>query len=81
MTQFLDLEKPSESALHFYVSAIDGAKRYLIAGPYADWATAVGKVDPVCKRACEIDRSGRAHFMAWGTAGSMTSQQTPLGAL
>lgn len=65
-------------AKFFYVSAIDGSKRYLIAGPYDDHAAALEKVDPVRNHAC--DRDGRAHFMAWGTAGSEEPFKTPLGA-
>ena len=61
----------------YYVSAIDGARRYLIAGPYNDHAKALARVDAVNSHACAND--GRAHFMAWGTAGSDESFKTPLG--
>ena len=67
-----------ESAKHFYVSAIDGSRKYLVAGPYADHATALARVDAVRGRADEINP--RAWFMAWGTAGSPTEIRTPLGA-
>jgi len=63
----------------FYVSAIDGTKRYLIAGPYPDHAAALAKVDSVRKTAEEIDP--RAVFMAWGTAGSDEEIKTPMGAV
>lgn len=61
----------------YYVSAIDGTKRYLIAGPYAAHAEALARVDAVKNYACDND--GRAHFMAWGTAGSDEIFKTPLG--
>ena len=61
----------------FYVSAIDGQKKYLIAGPYASHTEALEKVDAVNKRACELD--ARACFMAWGTAKAPV-QKTPMGA-
>jgi len=66
---------------HFYVSAIDGPKRYLIAGPYPTHAAALAKVRTVRDIAYERDGSGRAWFMAWGTAGSDREQKTPLGAI
>ena len=62
---------------NFYVSAIDGSRRYLISGPYADHATALARVDAVRKLAEE--RDGRACFMAWGTAGSDKPIKTSLG--
>ncbi len=61
----------------FYVSAIDGTHRYLIAGPYPDHASAIAKVDHVRAEADKLDP--RAWFMAWGTAGSDEEIKTPLG--
>lgn len=63
----------------YYVSAIDGTKKYLIAGPYPDHAAALAKVDHVRREAEEIDP--RAVFMAWGTAGSDEEIRTPMGAV
>lgn len=63
---------------HFYVSAIDGSRKYLIAGPYDSHQAALDLVKPVRDHANTID--GRAWFMAWGTAGSDESFKTPLGA-
>lgn len=63
----------------YYVSAIDGSKKYLIAGPYAAHADAAAKVEEVRKKADELD--GRAWFMAWGTAGSDAEHTTPMGAV
>lgn len=68
---------PSPDAKHFYVSAVDGAKRYLVAGPYDSHDEAKGHVEHVRKHADEHDP--RAHFMAWGTAGSSEPIKTPLG--
>lgn len=61
----------------FYVSAIDGNKKYLIAGPYFFHSDALNAVDHV--RDVANDRDPRAWFMAWGTAGSDTLFRTPLG--
>ncbi len=62
---------------HYYVSAIDGTRRYLIAGPWPTHAEALAKVDAVRTAADAIDP--RAWFMAWGTAGSDEEIRTPLG--
>lgn len=61
----------------YYVSAIDGPKRYLIAGPYPDHAAALAKVDTVRTEADKLDP--RAWFMAWGTAGADEEIKTPMG--
>jgi hypothetical protein len=62
---------------HYYVSAIDGPKTFIIAGPYASHAAALAQVRAVCEFANEQD--GRAWFMAWGTCGSDELIKTPLG--
>jgi hypothetical protein len=62
---------------HFYVSAIDGSRRYLIAGPYPTIIHALEKVETVLEIADR--RDPRAWFMAWGTAGSDVEFKTPLG--
>lgn len=62
----------------FYVSAIDGRRRHLVAGPYPTHAEALALVDMVLKLA--DSRDPRAWFMAWGTAGSDVELKTPLGA-
>ena len=61
----------------FYVSAIDGSKKYLIAGPFEDHSRALAMVEPVRNRAYEIN--AKAWFMAWGTCSSETVIKTPLG--
>ena len=67
-------------AKHFYVSAIRSAKeKALIAGPYSDHETALAKVRDVARQAEDIDP--RAHFWAWGTAGSEVPFTTPMGAI
>lgn len=63
----------------YYVSAIDGIKKYLIAGPYPTHDEAASKVEHVRTEADRID--GRAWFMAWGTAGSDDEIKTPMGAV
>lgn len=63
----------------FYVSAIDGSKKYLIAGPYPTLVHAAERVNDVMHIADK--RDPRAWFMAWGTAGSDTDFKTPLGAV
>ena len=72
-----DREGPSPDTQHFYVSAIDGSKRHLVAGPYGSHDEAKGMVEHVRKHA---GTDPRAHFMAWGTAGSAEPIETPLGA-
>lgn len=66
-----------ETKRFFYVSAIDGRKTYLIAGPFADHQTALDLVDEIRSFAGEID--GRADFMAWGTCSNPEQLRTSLG--
>jgi hypothetical protein len=61
----------------YYVSAIDGPRKYLIAGPYPSHDAALAKVQQV--RDAANERDGRAWFMAWGTAGSDEGIATPMG--
>lgn len=73
-----DTTNPDHRA--FYVSAIDGPKTFLIAGPYDSHDAALARVDPVRSHAGEHD--GRAHFMYWGTCSlpeAPTNHKTPLG--
>lgn len=63
---------------HYYVTAIDGTKRYVIAGPYAEHETALARVKDALHEA-DKGNSG-AWFMAWGTAGSDELLKSPLGA-
>jgi predicted kinase len=67
---------PSPDVSHFYVSAIDGKKRHLVAGPYGSHDEARAQVEAVRNHA---DSDPRAHFMAWGTAGATRAIKTPLG--
>ena len=62
---------------YFYVSAIDGRKKHIVAGPYMTHKKALAMVDPVMRYANDLD--GRAWFMAWGTAGSEERLPAPLG--
>jgi hypothetical protein len=49
----------------YYVSALDGPRHALVAGPFATHEEALSRVDAERAHWCEID--GRAHFAAWGT--------------
>lgn len=69
-------ETPSQNIKHFYVSAIEGQKRHLVTGPYASLEEAKDQVANVRQHA---DTDPRAHFMAWGTAGTEAPVKTPLG--
>lgn len=74
-TTFLTDTSPDHN--FFYVSAIDGPRHFLMAGPYDDHDTAKAMVESV--RMYASDKDGRAHFMAWGTAGSTVPRETRLG--
>ena len=63
----------------FYVSAIDGSKKYLIAGPFENHSRALAMVEPVRNRAYEIN--AKAWFMSWGTCSTKEIIKTPLGAM
>lgn len=71
------LETPSPETKHFYVSAIDGPKKYLLAGPYETHEAAKAQVDAVLRVADK--QNPKAWFMAWGTCGSVEPLKTPLG--
>lgn len=67
----------------FYVSAIDGPRRFLIAGPYDNHDAVLARVDGVRAYACDFANNasaGRAAFMGWGTASSAEAHITALGA-
>lgn len=71
------MQTPTSDKTYYYVSAIDGPKTYIIAGPYAAHADALAQVHAVC---LEADKGNpRAWFMAWGTCGSDELINTPLG--
>ena len=65
-------------AKHFYVSAVDGKKKHLIAGPYPTHDEALAQVQAVSREAEK--GNDRAVWMMWGTAGSEEPMKTPLGA-
>jgi len=62
----------------YYVTAVDGPRKYVVAGPYPTHAEAESRVSAVCAYA--RDHDGRAHWMAWGTASSYQPHDTVLGA-
>jgi hypothetical protein len=49
----------------YFVSAIDGTKKYIMAGPYAQHTAALADVERVRDIADKAD--GRSCFMFWGT--------------
>lgn len=64
----------------FYVSAINGPKTYLVAGPYDTHQAALDRVEAVRNHADQHD--ARAHFMFWGTCSLPVAPEnhaTPLG--
>jgi len=66
---------------HFYVSAVEdraSGKRFLVAGPYGSRDEAKSMVDHV-RRHAEREQPDKAHWMYWGTAGSVGPIKTPLG--
>ncbi len=64
-------------AKYFYVSAINGPRKHLVAGPYKKHQDALDRVEDVRRYADSQDPF--SHFMAWGTAGSDAPRTTPLG--
>lgn len=61
----IDMQTPDTKTGPYFVSAVDGSKSYLMAGPYNDHGAALAQVDRARDIASNLD--GRAHFMAWGT--------------
>lgn len=57
-----------ESRQFYYVSAVDGSRKALAAGPYDTHAETLAAVNLVRDQACRID--GTAWFYGWGTCGS-----------
>lgn len=77
---YLPETNPDHTA--FYVSAIDGARAALIAGPYSTHQIALDAVRGVKARAEEIEP--RAHWWAWGTCSLPEHPETlkpPLGVI
>ena len=58
-------QSPDNRPGPYYVSAVDADKYHLMAGPYADHASALADVNRARDIASKHD--GRACFMAWGT--------------
>lgn len=56
----------------YYVTAVDGPRVCLMAGPYPTHREALALVDGV--RGIATDRDGRGHFYAWGTMRSETNK-------
>jgi hypothetical protein len=61
----IETQTPDTRPGPYFVSAIDGTKKYIMAGPYAGHAAALADVDRARDIASNLE--GRAHFMAWGT--------------
>lgn len=62
---------------NYYVTAINGKRRYVVAGPFSEHATALDFVDPI--RRFANNRDPFSWFYAWGTASSGQRINTPLG--
>lgn len=62
----------------YYVSAVDGNRYFLMAGPYDNHAQALADVDRA--RVIADERDPRACFMSWGTCRSRNGDRGP-GAL
>lgn len=62
-----------------YVSAIDGPRKYVLAGPYDSHEEACANVRAVTDIA--IEGNPKAHWMAWGTCSAADVIDTPLGAI
>ena len=62
-----DAANPDPRPGPYFVSAIDGTKAYIMAGPYATHGEALAKVDPARDIAYDKSADGRAWFMRWGT--------------
>lgn len=61
-----DDQQPDPQPGRYYVTAIDGAKRYFLAGPWETHAEALAQVESV-RRFAELT-DPRAIWMAYGTA-------------
>lgn len=72
-------ENEMKSKKRFYISAINGPTKYLVAGPYSTHKQALDLVDSVRDRCNKIDPM--SWFFAWGTASSAEDFTTPLGAV
>lgn len=65
MNNLSHMTAPDTAPGPYFVSAIDGGKVHIMAGPYADHPAALADVDKA--RDITHDRDGRAWFMSWGT--------------
>jgi biotin carboxylase len=60
------MQQPDPQTGHYFVTAIDGLRRYFLAGPWPTHAEALAQVDAVRRFAEQTDP--RAVWMAYGTA-------------
>ncbi len=67
----------SDAPDFFYVSAINGARKHIVAGPYLSHDAALARVEAVRELANE--RDPMSWFFAWGTCGAAVWLETPLG--
>ena len=70
-------QQPDTKPGPYFVSAIDGTKKYLMAGPFDLHVEALAVVDKAKNISCDHDP--RAWFMSWGTCRIEGSQS--IGAL
>ena len=62
-----DESNPDPRAGHYYVSAVDGPRYWLLAGPFASHSEALAMVDTATSLAHEHDAAGRLSFAGFGT--------------
>jgi hypothetical protein len=77
VARLVSMSEPVEKRSYYYVSSIDGERRFLVAGPYDTHERALSLVEAVREHVDSLDP--RSHFMWWGTAGSDENQATLLG--
>lgn len=66
-------QQPDPRPGHYYVSAVDADRFWLVSGPYARHADALDAVSEVRARAEK--RDSRAYFFAWGTCRTEEPQE------
>lgn len=73
-----EMQQPDSRPGNYYVSVIDGARKALLAGPWAKHADALANVERVSQLAYELDP--RSHWYAFGTARLPDDDSVPIRA-
>lgn len=78
---WLGVQAPDPRPGNYYVSAVDGPRYWMIAGPFSTHAKALAMVDEAREKAEKKDP--RAIWMAWGTCRTEVgdARKTPMGTL